>query len=147
MASFAFLNSALLVILLLEAAGNRNIPDAIRSNNSSASTRSLCSSNANKKLFTYSCSPSAEKLRVLVVVQNILVPSQLGCDKRSFAVLEALATLGHEVFVAALTPSSTRPTAHEILIVQKLGINVLSKSILAASNPADEYRSSSNIFY
>jgi len=97
----------------------------------------LCRDEQGNLMNSHGCLDSK---KILVITQNVLVPTQLGCDKRAFYVLEALVGLGHDVHLAALLQSSLHPTQLDRDYVDQLQISVYSKPIMRRAEPVSEYR-------
>ena len=71
--------------------------------------RAFCTG-AHSNLFKYSCgSPKT----ILVIVQNIPMPTQIGIDKRAFHIIELLIALGHDVHYTPLFERTGAPTVDD----------------------------------
>ena len=77
-------------------------------------------------------------MNILVVSQGPLVPSQRGCDKRSYYVIDALVRLGHDVYLAGLQSSLVQKEDDRRLLKQ-LDITIVPKPFMRAVDIAREY--------
>lgn len=62
------------------------------------------------------------KRRVLVVLPNPLMPTQMGSDKRAYHVLQSVLAFGYDVHVVVLSTSSSIPNANDEMLVRQLNI-------------------------
>ena len=78
--------------------------------------------------------------KIIIITQSALVPTQLGCDKRAFFVIEALVSLGHEIHLMGLLPSSTKPSQDDRDLIDQLKISIHTIPILRRNNPMLDYK-------
>lgn len=116
---------------LISTASNIQFQDAVKESILSFKKGELC----NSKQWT-SCK---QRLNILVIAQNTLVPTQLGCDRRAFFVLEALGALNHNVFLAGLVQGSLKPTTEDVNMVDSLQISLYTKPLIKSFNITDDY--------
>ena len=78
--------------------------------------------------------------KVLVVLQNVLLPTQLGCDKRAFFILESLQALGHTVHVVHYNWINGQMNAQEKYMMRNLKATVTETPLATAVKPKGMYR-------
>jgi len=88
---------------------------------------------SNRNQFAYSC---ANSLRILVISQNIPLPTQIGSDKRVYHVLEILMALGHSVHLAPLYTHPNTATLDDVSLVEGLKLHILNEPLFTTQTDA-----------
>lgn len=104
---------------------------------SSLTYNELCNDDEKRKVHVSSC---AVKMRILVILPNELMPTQMGSDKRAFHVLQSILAFGYDVHVIVLSTSSSIANQNDELMVNQLRIKY-HKSPLLLRNITTTYSS------